>query len=70
MGSAEGGEHVVLREVNLGSDARKAFSKGAIMGYDYYCGGIIVYRTYGKHYNQCTYQFLLTIFGPIYYGPP
>ena len=32
--------------------------------------GTIVNRTYGTHKTLYTYLFLLTIFGPIYYGPP
>ena len=32
--------------------------------------GIIVNRTYGTHKNLHIYVFSLTIFGPIYYGPP
>jgi len=32
--------------------------------------GTIVNRTYGKHKNLYICLFLLTIFGPIYYGPP
>ena len=32
--------------------------------------GIIVNRTYGTHKNLYISVFLLTIFGPIYYGPP
>ena len=32
--------------------------------------GTIVNRTYGTHKNLYIYLFLLTIFGPIYYGPP
>ena len=29
-----------------------------------------VNRTYGTHKNRHIYHFLLTISGPIYYGPP
>lgn len=36
----------------------------------YYGGPMIVNRTYGTHKNLYIYLFLLTIFGPIYYGPP
>ena len=32
--------------------------------------GAIVNRTYGTHKNLYISQFLLKIFGPIYYGPP
>ena len=32
--------------------------------------GTIVNRAYGRHKNQYIYLFLLTIFCPIYYGPP
>ena len=32
--------------------------------------GTIVDRTYRIHKNLYIYLFLLTIFGPIYYGPP
>ena len=32
--------------------------------------GGIVYRAYGTHKNLYIYLFLLTIFGPVYYGPP
>ena len=32
--------------------------------------GTIVNRTYGVHKKLHIYLFLLTIFGPIYYGPP
>ena len=32
--------------------------------------GTIVNRTYGTHKNLHVHLFLLTIFGPIYYGPP
>ena len=32
--------------------------------------GVIVNRAYGTHKNLHIYLFLLTIFGPIYYGPP
>ena len=32
--------------------------------------GTILKRTYGTHKILYKYQFLLTIFGPIYYGPP
>ena len=32
--------------------------------------GTIVNRTYGTHKNLCTHLFLLTIFGPVYFGPP
>ena len=32
--------------------------------------GTIVSRTYGIHKNLYMYPFLLTIFGPINYGPP
>ena len=32
--------------------------------------GAIVNRTYGTHKNLYIYLILLTIFGPIYYGPP
>ena len=32
--------------------------------------GTIVNRTYGSYKNIYNYLFLLTIFGPIYYGPP
>ena len=32
--------------------------------------GTIVNRTYGTHENLRVYLFLLTKFGPIYYGPP
>ena len=32
--------------------------------------GTIVNRTYGLHKNLYIDLFLLTIFGPIYYGPP
>ena len=31
--------------------------------------GTLVNRTYGKHKNLNIYLFLLTLFGPIYYGP-
>ena len=41
------------------------------MGYPvYYLRGTIANRTYGKDKNLDIYVFLLTIFGPIYYGPP
>ena len=33
-------------------------------------GGAIVNRTYDTHKNLYIYLFLLTMFGPIYYGPP
>ena len=39
----------------------------------YYCiilRGTIVNRTYGIHKNLCILPFLLTISGPINYGPP
>ena len=32
--------------------------------------GTIANRTYGIHKNLYIYPFLLTIFGPIDYGPP
>ena len=32
--------------------------------------GTRVNRTYGTHKNPYLHLFLLTIFGPIYYGPP
>ena len=32
--------------------------------------GTILNRTYGLHKNLYISLFLLTIFGPIYYGPP
>ena len=32
--------------------------------------GTRVNRTYGTHKKLDTYVFLLTVFGPIYYGPP
>ena len=32
--------------------------------------GTIVNRTYGTLKNLCISVFLLSIFGPIYYGPP
>ena len=32
--------------------------------------GIIVNRIYGTHKNLYIHLFSLTIFGPIYYGPP
>ena len=32
--------------------------------------GTILNRTYGTHKNLYKSLFLLTIFGPIYYGPP
>ena len=32
--------------------------------------GTIVNRTYGTPKNPYIYPFLLTTFGPIYYGPP
>ena len=32
--------------------------------------GTIVNRTYGKRRNLSIYLLLLTVFGPIYYGPP
>ena len=32
--------------------------------------GVIVNRIYGTHKNLYIYLFLITIFGPIYYGPP
>ena len=35
-----------------------------------YLRGAIVNRTYGTNKNLYTSLFLLTIFGPIYYGPP
>ena len=35
----------------------------------YYYGGPIENRTYGTHKNLHTHLFLLTMFGPIYYGP-
>ena len=33
-------------------------------------GNIVVNRTYDTHKNTYIYLILLTIFGPIYYGPP
>ena len=32
--------------------------------------GTIVNRTYGRYKNLYIYLFLLTIYGPIYCGPP
>ena len=32
--------------------------------------GTLVNRTYGTHKNLYIYLFLLTLLGPIYYGPP
>ena len=32
--------------------------------------GAMVNRTYGTHKNLYIYVLLLTVFGPIYYGPP
>ena len=32
--------------------------------------GTIVNRTYGTSKNLCSYLFLVTIGGPVYYGPP
>ena len=32
--------------------------------------GAILNRTYGTHKNLYIYLLLLTILGPIYYGPP
>ena len=37
--------------------------------YFYYLRGTMVNRTYGTHKNLHIYLFLLTIFGPIYFGP-
>ena len=33
-------------------------------------GGGIISRTYGADKNLCVSLFLLTMFGPIYYGAP
>ena len=33
-------------------------------------GGAIVNRTYGLHKNLYIKPFLLTVFGPVNYGPP
>ena len=35
-----------------------------------YFGGAIVNRTYGTHKHLYIFLFLVTIFGPISYGPP
>ena len=32
--------------------------------------GTIVNRTYGTDEDLCIYLFLITLVGPIYYGPP
>ena len=41
-----------------------------VKGQGHYYGGPILNRTYGTHKSLYISLVLLTIFGPIYYGPP
>ena len=71
VGAGVGGNHRDVRNGRVEVIEVNIFVRGFTLDFGLLRGTIGNNRTpiYGEHKNLCHSVFLLTIFGPIYYGP-